>query len=65
MSYIVDMNVKGSRGGDLTVRTTSFNEIGIIEGKPAETGIYWNIEDFDKVINALKEAKQRHIGKVV
>jgi len=55
----VKLGFKGSRGGELKVRTTPLGEIGILESEPAMLSIYWDIDKLESVIKALREAKLR------
>lgn len=54
------LNKKGSRGGDLEIRTTPYDEIGVIELTTPPTSIYWDFEDTEQIFEEIKKAIEEH-----
>jgi hypothetical protein len=54
LSYQALNDVGDTEGGHIIVRTTGLDEIGVLSSAK-KVGVYWGIEDTDKVINAIKK----------
>lgn len=60
-----EIKLKGSRGGEIIVRTTAFDEVGIIEKFPPElkqrsTSVYWLLGDTDKILESIRQLVEEH-----